>query len=361
MAAPEYVQKLPLAPPPLEEIAEAVRTGLARCYEEVEVSVAAAPPDLREPPFCLPRPGLGGRPHILDIGGNQNQFPKVDLTKEYCLDEITAGLGLEEFQVVGAGAGAYSVLQQNNELVCKVMSGCSGCESFSKVGMMRGDHAGPQTGTGNACEDYASSRVSTLCNVLASRGEPGPVLKVVVRKRRPEAKGDLLGEINASLAAAFDEPVALGGAFAMLKGSAKMHIMSDFTDGPICSMAFIEEEWLRFFDVPAPMSLVGVCISKDPGMDMRMVHAHGHTLDGAFAGHIHHDTAPESVEYEGYFVPAEMFVRVDQTKNVAFDLTKDWSQMKTTGPASWNTVSDPTDHERRRKLRERPEKAARKD
>lgn len=353
MGEREYIQQLPLQPPPLEELRDAVQAGLDLCYEEVLVEVVESP-DLTAEPFGLVRPGLGGRPHILDIGGNQNQFPKVDTTKEYDLDEICAAVGLEEVQIIGAGAGGYSVMHQNNELVCKVLSGCAGCTTRSKVGLMRGDHSGPQTGTGNLCQDYTSAKVSTLCNVMASRGEPGQVLKVTAKRRRPEAKGDLLGEINAGLTAAFDVPVALGGAFVMHKGSAKMHIMSDFTEGPICSQAFIDQEWLRFFDVPAPLSFVGVCCSKDQGLDMRTVHTHGHTLDGSFAGHIHHDTSPETVEYEGYFIPAEMYIRVDQTKNVGYDFGKDWSNMKTTGPAPWNKVSDPTEFDRRRKAAERP-------
>ena len=31
--------------------------------------------------------------------------------------------------------------------------------------------------------------------------------------------------------------------------------------------------------------------------------------------------------------------QVDQTKNVGYDLNRDWSKLKTTGPAPWNTVA----------------------
>ena len=35
----EYIQTLPLQPPPLEELRDAVQAGLDLCYEEVQVEV----------------------------------------------------------------------------------------------------------------------------------------------------------------------------------------------------------------------------------------------------------------------------------------------------------------------------------
>ncbi len=51
--------------PPLEDIAKALRAGLAERYQEVEVQLHSSPPDLTQFGWMLP--GLGA-PTLLDLG-----------------------------------------------------------------------------------------------------------------------------------------------------------------------------------------------------------------------------------------------------------------------------------------------------
>ena len=51
--------------PPLEDVAKALRAGLAERYQEVEVQLHSSPPDLTQFGWMLP--GLGA-PTLLDLG-----------------------------------------------------------------------------------------------------------------------------------------------------------------------------------------------------------------------------------------------------------------------------------------------------
>ncbi|ELV13532.1 hypothetical protein TREES_T100004622 [Tupaia chinensis] len=71
-----------------------------------------------------------------------------------------------------------------------------------------------------------------------------------------------------------DKPVGMGGTFIVQKGKVKTHIM---------------------------------------GFDLRLEHTHFFSHHGE-GGHYHYDTTPETVEYLGYFLPAELLYRIDQPK-----------------------------------------------
>ena len=209
-----------------------------------------------------------------------------------------------------------------------------------KVGIVEGDHNGPQDQRGIKSIDYEGHEVSSLCQLFVSSGEVCPAIRVHLRGRKEAEgrKGDLLAEMQEGLARAFAEPISLGGVFTMPNGTAKCHVMSDFTPEPICSQQYINEKWLRYF-YEEKMTFVAVCTSKDfegdAALDMRMLHAHGVTPDGRWCGHYHHDTTPETVEYEGFFLPAVKYVRVDQCSHTP-DFAKDWSNRRTTGPKPGN-------------------------
>ena len=71
--------------------------------------------------------------------------------------------------------------------------------------------------------------------------------------------------------------------------------------------------WLRYFEFPAPLICLSVLSSCDPGWDLRIDHTHCFSKHGA-GGHYHYDTTPDEVEYECFFNVAEKLVRVDQPK-----------------------------------------------
>ena len=51
----------------------------------------------------------------------------------------------------------------------------------------------------------------------------------------------------------------------------------------------------------APLTVLSVMVSRDPGLDLRVEHSHGWGEDGVQGGHYHYDTTPEVVQYTGYY------------------------------------------------------------
>jgi hypothetical protein len=61
----------------------------------------------------------------------------------------------------------------------------------------------------------------------------------------------------------------------------------------------------------APLTCASIFHSTDPDLDLRLEHTHVFSPHGD-AGHYHYDSSAESVEYVGYFRPAEKLYRIDQ-------------------------------------------------
>jgi hypothetical protein len=57
--------------------------------------------------------------------------------------------------------------------------------------------------------------------------------------------------------------VGLGGVFVMKAGKAKQHVMRDFSTTPINTDDEVNE-WLKFYDMSAPLIAVGTLVSSDP-------------------------------------------------------------------------------------------------
>ena len=60
-------------------------------------------------------------------------------------------------------------------------------------------------------------------------------------------------------------------------------------------------QWLKFYEMKAPLTVLSVMVSRDPGLDLRVEHSHGWGEDGVQGGHYHYDTTPEVVQYTGYY------------------------------------------------------------
>nr|CAH7763706.1 unnamed protein product [Callosobruchus chinensis] len=69
--------------------------------------------------------------------------------------------------------------------------------------------------------------------------------------------------------------------------------------------------WLKFYNMSAPLIALGTFVNSDPGLDLRVQHFHSFSQHGE-AGHYHIDTTPETVEYLGYFVPGHEIYRIDK-------------------------------------------------
>ncbi|KAF4695048.1 hypothetical protein FOZ63_026032, partial [Perkinsus olseni] len=327
----------------IDEVADALRDGLAKVFKNINVCVVDCP-DLREAPYLCSKPGLGspGEGSVVDCGGCALLYPKVDITKEYDMRQIasivdnhghmdgdaestvyppsstgssTAGsptersahhnqqLPHQEFHILGAGACAYSVTGQNGELAIN----CA-------------EEGEPHTACGVVCEDsmpekknYHSYLSGPLCNVFKCSGAPGKVLRVHAAARMdPEVGSDIVETMKSILEAAFPRTVlGLGGVVLVKKGKVMIHVMHDFTVKPIRSQKFIDSEWLRMKEADTPFTNYTVFVTNPPAeLDLRPSHTHG--FNDKVAGHYHYDTTPLRVEYECYLQLADSIYRVDR-------------------------------------------------
>lgn len=112
-----------------------------------------------------------------------------------------------------------------------------------------------------------------LGNFFVSEGREGAVIKVVARRRLgANPGGNLITSMRAALASRYQpSPVSLGGVFLIKNGTAKLHIMPDFSTDPLRTDDDVNG-WLRFYDMRAPLVCLSVFHSTDPGLDLRVEH-----------------------------------------------------------------------------------------
>ena len=94
--------------------------------------------------------------------------------------------------------------------------------------------------------------------------------------------------------------IGLGGLFNIGEGKAKFHVMPDFSPCPINTnevnnvlpdiilthLPYLKDvnNWLKFYEVSSPLTVLSVFVSKDPDLDLRVEHSHGWGLDGKQGG-----------------------------------------------------------------------------
>ncbi|XP_034865278.1 ester hydrolase C11orf54 homolog isoform X2 [Mirounga leonina] len=151
-----------------------------------------------------------------------------------------------------------------------------------------------------------------LANLFASEGQPGKVIEVKAKRRT--GKLNFVTCMRQTLEKHYgDKPVGMGGTFIIQKGKVKTHVMpTEFSSCPLNSDEEVNK-WLRFYEMKAPLVCLPVFVSRDPGFDSRLEHTHCFSHHGE-GGHYHYDTTPDTVEYLGYFLPAEFLYRIDQPK-----------------------------------------------
>lgn len=93
--------------------------------------------------------------------------------------------------------------------------------------------------------------------------------------------------------------------------------MPDFSSTPLTTEPALNN-WLKFYDMSAPLIAVGTLVSAETDLDLRVQHFHSFSHHGE-GGHYHIDTTPDTVEYLGYFTVADTLYRIDQpTAGVTF-------------------------------------------
>ncbi|KAL3419443.1 ester hydrolase c11orf54-like protein [Phlyctema vagabunda] len=301
------IKKYDLEPPRLEELAPVIEKGLKQTFRHVTAEVTVCP-DLRKPPFSLASEGISGNERIADIGGPPYLHPTPRFDRKYSLPGIMKLMEMPESEgfVLGAGAGPFHVVGVNSELMpnLEIADGkINNLTQFAKV-----DEEGKCF---SAAVPGNSTEFALMANLFGSDGKTGDVLKISARERTGQL--NFLAAIQEGLKAEYGErPVSIGGAFVIRKGKASLHVMPDFSTTPLETSQ--GREWLRFYEMTAPLVCLTVFHSHDPGLDLRMEHTHCFSDHGE-GGHYHCDTTPEEVEYEAYLNTAKVIYRIDQPED----------------------------------------------
>lgn len=286
----------------LKDLLPAIEKGLMSNFKESSVEIAPCP-DLRQAPFHLAGEGLCGNEIVADIGGPPNLHPMPKFDKKYSLLELTKLMEMPKEQgfVLGAGAGPFHVIGNNSELMPNLSYHGDEVTNLSHYAQVEADGAA-------SCQLSPSYDCALMCNLYGSDGKPGDVLKILAKTRT--GKEDFVECIQNGLGEAFgDHPISLGGVFLIRRGKANLHVMPDFSKEPLETSQMVN--WLRFFNMSAPLICLSVFHSHDPGLDLRMSHTHCFSNHGA-GGHYHNDTTPDDVEYEAYFSVARKIYRIDR-------------------------------------------------
>ncbi|KAM6969797.1 ester hydrolase C11orf54 homolog isoform 2-T2 [Aplochiton taeniatus] len=311
MADFNKTEKLQLHVPKLEELCEVLQTGLKKNFAEADVTVVECP-DLTKDPFQFPVKGLCGHPRITDVGGVPYLVPLVQPHKEYNMNTVSKEVELPGAFILGAGAVSSKVVGMNAEMMPLVLTEAEGRPAVNSSYM---SSINPADGKGlqeKYSDRFSGCDFGLLANLYACEGKPGKVIEVRAKQRT--GKESLVGALRKTLEAHYpDKSVALGGTFIIQKGKAKIHIMPrEFSACPLNTDEDVNN-WLKHFEVSSPLICQSVLVSRDPGLDLRVEHTHCFSHHGE-GGHYYIDTTPDTVEYLGYFLPAEFVYRIDRPK-----------------------------------------------
>lgn len=254
--------------------------------------------------------GLDGDGRIVEFGGVPYLLPLVNREKVYNLVSLIKnikGYEKKDFFVCGAGAGPWPLINKNCEGIVNLKVHSSGK-------LTNETHYANVNETG--CEFFlhkvppAETRAALLGNLFLSEGkEGGKVLKVSCKKRIGDE--NFISAMRLACADHYAEKtVGVGGVFLIKQGKAKQHVMDDFSKVPIHTDEQVNN-WLKFFNMDAPLIALGTFVTDEADLDLRLQHFHSFSTHG-HGGHYHYDVTPETVEYEGYFNVGSSIVRIDR-------------------------------------------------
>eukprot|EP00088_Acartia_fossae_P049409 TRINITY_DN5439_c0_g1_i3.p1 TRINITY_DN5439_c0_g1~~TRINITY_DN5439_c0_g1_i3.p1 ORF type:complete len:330 (-),score=69.06 TRINITY_DN5439_c0_g1_i3:54-1016(-) len=292
--------------PGLDEVAKVLEAGLAKNFAEAKVEVVDCP-DLRA--WGLAAEGLGGATRLFDVGGVPYLMPTPKKEKLYDMKDYPKLTDMEKGGfVIGAGAGPWPYLNRNAEMMPNLAVNEDG-SIIQKTKISRTFDEDDRY----ACMDLPDSetRNAVLGNLFLSEGKPGKVLKICCKNRT--GSKNFVSCMRETLVDHYGEQaVGMGGVFKILSGKVKIHVMPDFSPCPITSDAEVNQ-WLKFYEVPTPFTVLSTFISRDPGLDLRVEHSHGWgEAEVSSGGHYHYDTTPQQVQYLGYYNLADFIYRLDK-------------------------------------------------
>ncbi|KAL0994425.1 hypothetical protein UPYG_G00122040 [Umbra pygmaea] len=309
MADSSKTEKFQLYVPEFKDLCDVLQKGLRKNFAEVQVCVVECP-DLTQDPFRFPVKGLCGKPRITDVGGVPYLVPLVKVDKEYNMNSVSKDVELPGAFILGAGAVSSKTVGMNAELMPLVLTEDEGRPAVNASWLSSINPAGGQCLLEKYSDQFPDCNFGLLANLFACEGKPGKVIEVRATRRTGEES--LVGSLRKTMEEQYpDKSLALGGTFIIQKGKAKIHIMPrEFSACPLNTNDDVNE-WLKHFEVSAPLICQTVLVSRDPGLDLRVEHTHCFSYHGE-GGHYYTDTTPDTVEYLGYFMPAEWVYRIDR-------------------------------------------------
>uniref|UniRef100_A0A3P8Z514 DUF1907 domain-containing protein n=1 Tax=Esox lucius TaxID=8010 RepID=A0A3P8Z514_ESOLU len=309
MADLSNTEKFKLFVPELKDLCEVLQKGLKNNFADVQVCVVDCP-DLTEDPFRFPVKGLCGSPRITDVGGVPYLVPLVKVDKDYNMNSVSKDLELPGAFILGAGAVSSKTVGMNAELMPLVLTEAEGRHAVNSSWISSINPADGQCLLEKYSDQFSDCNFGLLANLYACEGKPGKVIEVRAKIRTGEES--LVGALRKNMEKHYpDKSMALGGTFIIQKGKAKIHIMPrEFSACPLNTDEEVNQ-WLKHFEVSAPLICQSVMVSRDPGLDLRVEHTHCFSYHGE-GGHYYTDTTPDIVEYLGYFLPAEFVYRIDR-------------------------------------------------
>ncbi|KAL0272610.1 UNVERIFIED_CONTAM: hypothetical protein PYX00_005514 [Menopon gallinae] len=290
--------------PEIGEIVKVLQDKLKSHFKDVTVEVTECP-DLTKPPYHLVCKGLGGSPTIIEIGGAPYLLPRVMKEKLYDLKDVAKIVDVKPSYMLGAGAGPWPYLGRNAEMIINLEIENNNVNNKTRIAKV-------DTKTGG-CEveilPDTECRNALLSNIYCSQGREGEVLKIVCKERI--GKDNFITAIRTILAEHFeDKLIGLGGVFLVKEGKVLQHVMPDFSKDEIHTETQLNN-WLKFYEMSAPLVAVGTLVTADKGLDLRLQHFHSFSLHNE-GGHYHYDTTPDTVEYIAYFGLGEKLYRLDR-------------------------------------------------
>ncbi|KAF6776800.1 hypothetical protein AHF37_03205 [Paragonimus kellicotti] len=143
-------------------------------------------------------------------------------------------------------------------------------------------------------------------------GKPGQVIELRVSGRKRDGKFDaLLREALTYKYAGEDRPVGVGGVVVQQTGKCMFHVLPEFCAEPLDTPDKVKN-WLKFFEMDAPVISVGTALSHDPQKwKVRLEHFHCFNSERSKCGHCHYDTDGPAASYTAYLVPGKRLLRVD--------------------------------------------------
>lgn len=294
----------------LDEVADAIRTGLQSHFETVDVTVAGSP---NLDAFAVATPGIGGRTALIEFGGEPYAHNPFYRGKNVDVLTMLEASGMPDAKVFGAAMADMAAIGGNSGEMISNMDPDG--RNFSRVA---------RVGTERQCivAPYPSTVCGPIANLFVSQGQETDLIAVDV-KRRVGDQISLTQCVRESLMSLVsgDEHIGLGGVVELVTGKVRSHVMPNY-DCLVEGYYDVEKEqvvkdFLQFYEHMGPDLLLFCALwTGDPSggrLNLRPSgeHTHFYHRDDAAqqAGHYHGDVTPDEVHYRGYFNVAQEVIR----------------------------------------------------